>query len=327
MNFIKKFSQLKKINIFIMMGLLSTLSCSGPQVITTGATAAIAAAEDEKTLGDAFDDTSISIGIKDRIFMYEAILITKVGVDVERGKVLLTGILNDQSKRVEIVRLAWKQPGVKEVINEIILIKLNTLVVLKSTVLPNHIQEIESIIPNFVYNPEFLREKHADRDFIDSNLIIFGGKSESSKLLANVYENYTKCLCKDYVYTDATSASLMKYTINSFLATKVSFFNEINQLYKISGAKDSWEQFIEAISKDERIGNSHMQVPGHDGRFGFGGACLPKDSSAFSIYADSKNKKLNVLKSAINTNNNIRASYNNSTKREQEHNIQYKGES
>jgi len=119
MNFIKKFSQLKKINIFIMMGLLSTLSCSGPQVITTGATAAIAAAEDEKTLGDAFDDTSISIGIKDRIFMYEAILITKVGVDVERGKVLLTGILNDQSKRVEIVRLAWKQPGVKEVINEI----------------------------------------------------------------------------------------------------------------------------------------------------------------------------------------------------------------
>ena len=119
MNFIKKFSQLKKINIFIMMGLLSTLSCSGPQVITTGATAAIAAAEDEKTLGDAFDDTSISIGIKDRIFMYEAILITKVGIDVERGKVLLTGILNDQSKRVEIVRLAWKQPGVKEVINEI----------------------------------------------------------------------------------------------------------------------------------------------------------------------------------------------------------------
>ena len=119
MNFIKKFLQLKKINIFIIIGLLTTLSCSGPQVITTGAGAAIAASEDEKTLGDVFDDTTISIGIKDRVFMYEAILITKIGVDVEKGKVLLTGILKDQDKRVEVVRLAWKQPGVKEVINEI----------------------------------------------------------------------------------------------------------------------------------------------------------------------------------------------------------------
>ena len=119
MNFIKKFLQLKKINILIVIGLLTTLGCSGPQVITTGAGAAIAAAEDEKTLGDVFDDTSISIGIKDRVFMYEAILLTKIGVDVEKGKVLLTGILKDQNQRVEVVRLAWKQPGVKEVINEI----------------------------------------------------------------------------------------------------------------------------------------------------------------------------------------------------------------
>ncbi|MDB9824583.1 BON domain-containing protein [Alphaproteobacteria bacterium] len=119
MNFIKKFLELKKINILIVIGLLTTLGCSGPQVITTGAGAAIAAAEDEKTLGDVFDDTSISIGIKDRIFMYEAILLTRIGVDVEKGKVLLTGILKDQNQRVEVVRLAWKQPGVKEVINEI----------------------------------------------------------------------------------------------------------------------------------------------------------------------------------------------------------------
>ena len=119
MNFIKKFLQLKKINILIVIGLLTTLGCSGPQVITTGAGAAIAATEDEKTLGDVFDDTSISIGIKDRVFMYEAILLTKIGIDVEKGKVLLTGILKDQNQRVEVVRLAWKQPGVREVINEI----------------------------------------------------------------------------------------------------------------------------------------------------------------------------------------------------------------
>ena len=119
MNFIKKFLKLKKNNILIIFGLLATLGCTGTQVVTSGAGAAVAAAEDEKTIGDVFDDTSISIGIKDRIFMYEAILLTKVGVDVENGKVLLTGIMDDQSQRVEIVRIAWKQPGVKEVINEI----------------------------------------------------------------------------------------------------------------------------------------------------------------------------------------------------------------
>ena len=119
MFYIKKFLLLKKFNLLIVFSLFITLGCSGPQVITSGAGAAIAAAEDEKTLGDVFDDTTISIGIKDRVFMYEAILITKIGVDVENGKVLLTGILNDQNQRVEIVRLAWKQAGVKEVINEI----------------------------------------------------------------------------------------------------------------------------------------------------------------------------------------------------------------
>ena len=112
MNFIKKFSLLKKINIIIY-------GCTGTQIATSGAGAILASSEDEKSLGDAFDDVTIGLGIKDRIFMYRAILLTKINVDVESGKVLLTGILTDQNQRVEVVRLAWKQVGVKEVINEI----------------------------------------------------------------------------------------------------------------------------------------------------------------------------------------------------------------
>ena len=212
------------------------------------------------------------------------------------------------------------------VINEIKQLNLNSLIVLKSTILPNHIQEIETLIPKFVYNPEFLREKHAAQDFIDSKLIVFGGTNDSCKFLAEIYKNYTNCIHKDYVYTDPITASFIKYTINSFLATKVTFFNELNQLFQESGAQDSWENLINAISRDNRIGNSHMQVPGHDGRLGFGGACLPKDSNAFSIYAENKNKKLNVLKSAINTNNSIRATYNRPTEREIEQNISFKGD-
>ena len=201
-----------------------------------------------------------------------------------------------------------------------------SLIVLKSTVLPDHIQEISNVLPNFIYNPEFLREDYALEDFISSQLIIFGGEEKSSRALANIYTNYTKCLCTDYIYTDPIAASLIKYTINSFLATKVSFFNELNSLFKKTGTNENWQKFIDAVSRDVRIGSSHMQVPGPDGRYGFGGACLPKDSNAFSLYAHNLNSDLNILKTAINTNNNIRASYNDKTERELEQNIKFTGD-
>ena len=127
-----------------------------------------------------------------------------------------TPMRNDSSQDISILT---------NVLDEIKKLNLKSLTILKSTVLPNHIQKIESLIPRFVYNPEFLREKYATQDFIDSKLIVFGGSADSCKDLANIYNHYTKCICKDYVYTDAISASLIKYSINSFLATKVVFFN------------------------------------------------------------------------------------------------------
>ena len=212
------------------------------------------------------------------------------------------------------------------VINEISKLNLKALIVLKSTVLPNYIKKIENLIPGFVYNPEVLREKHAVEDFINSKLIVFGGNLDSCKHLGEIYKNYSKCVSNDFIFTDPTSASLIKYSINSFLATKVTFFNELNQLFQKSGVSSTWEEFINAISKDERIGNTHMQVPGHDGRLGYGGACLPKDSNAFSKFADEIDAPLNVLNTVIKTNNNIRASYNSETERESDQNIKFKGD-
>ena len=212
----------------------------------------------------------------------------------------------------------------KNVLFEIQNLNLNSNIVLKSTVLPSHIKEIEKMLPNFVYNPEFLREDYAIEDFISSSLIVFGGKERDTHFIADFYKNHTKCLCIDYIHTDQITAALVKYSINSFLATKVTFFNELNSLFKKSGTNEKWENFINAISKDIRIGASHMQVPGPDGRFGYGGACLPKDSEAFSIYAEGLGSELNVLKTVINTNNNIRASYNTKTQRELDQNIKFK---
>lgn len=212
---------------------------------------------------------------------------------------------------------------VKNTLLEIKKIGLKGILVLKSTVHPGNIEELQSIHPNIVYNPEFLREKHAIDDLINSNLIVFGGDSDSSSYISEVYCNYTKCTNKDHIFTDVMTASLLKYTINSFLATKVIFFNEFKNLFDAIDANDSWENFIRYISRDKRIGSSHMMVPGHDGRHGFGGACLPKDANALIKYSQNIKIDLNLLENVIKTNNKIRASYDDETHREHEQNINY----
>jgi UDPglucose 6-dehydrogenase len=196
-------------------------------------------------------------------------------------------------------------------------------IVLKSTTLPNTLEEISSKVPNLVYNPEFLREKHADQDFINPNMIVIGSnKDTSSSFLEEFYINYTYCICKNYIKTDLITASFIKFTINSFLATKVSFFNELNDIFSKVNTTETWDNFIQYLSYDERIGNSHMSVPGHDGKLGFGGACLPKDSKAFVKFAELNESRFNVLNSAIIVNNNIRQQYNND-QRESDQNINF----
>lgn len=199
---------------------------------------------------------------------------------------------------------------VNSIIHNLNELQIKCTIVIKSTVLPDNLNKIKDLIPNVIYNPEFLREKHADEDFINSNLIVIGGTDNSEiNKIKEFYSNNTNCLCKNYISTDIVTASFIKFTINSFLATKVSFFNQINQLFKLSGPNDSWENLIKYISYDMRIGESHMSVPGHDGKLGFGGACLPKDSKAFLDFSKELGVELSILKEAITINNNIRGSY------------------
>ena len=210
------------------------------------------------------------------------------------------------------------------VVKDLIKYDIKSLIVIKSTILPGNINTLKNNFTDFIYNPEFLREKSADEDFINSKLIVIGGNKKNSKFLASFYTKHTKCVCEDYVFTDLITASLVKYTINSFLATKVTFFNQMFQLFKTSESSESWDNFILFISKDKRIGNSHMMVPGHDGRFGFGGACFPKDTAAIVEYAENLEIDLSLIKTAIKANNKIRLMYENQTSREEEQNISFK---
>ena len=199
----------------------------------------------------------------------------------------------------------------------------NSQNVIKSTVIPSILKEMETLDDGVVYNPEFLREKHANEDFINSPVLIFGGKNKNSKVVSNAYKFHSSCKTDDHIFTDLCSASLIKYSINTFLATKVVFFNELHDIFKKLEIGDSWEKIVDIISRDNRIGKSHLNVPGHDGRFGFGGACFPKDSAALVKFAKDLGVEMSVLKSAIKKNNQIRSTYDNLDSREIEQNISF----
>jgi UDPglucose 6-dehydrogenase len=213
--------------------------------------------------------------------------------------------------------------SVKEVFMEMLSNKVSSTIILKSTVTPSNIKTVDNLFEDYIYNPEFLREKHAEEDFINSSMIILGGSKDNQEKVRNLYENHSICETKNYVLTDKITASLIKYSINSFLASKVIFFNQLKDLFDSSGAKEDWDFFINVLDMDKRIGNSHMNVPGHDGRLGFGGACFTKDTAALLKYAESLNQEFTLLKKAVKINNNIRSKYDHVDQREKDQNVNY----
>lgn len=212
---------------------------------------------------------------------------------------------------------------IKEVVCELESKMKSVLKVIKSTVLPSIIEELYKIDKKIVYNPEFLREKHAKEDFAGSEMIILGGEKNNSKKVAKFYKDHSRCTTNKYFFLGIKTASFVKYSINTFLASKVIFFNELYGLFENLNVDDDWENVVNIISTDKRIGNSHMSVPGHDKRKGFGGACLPKDSMALLKFADDNKINLSVLRTVIKTNNKIRSQYMDLDIRESEQNITF----
>ena len=198
-----------------------------------------------------------------------------------------------------------------------------SIIVIKSTVLPSILEKIEKANPKIIYNPEFLREKHANEDFMNSEMIIFGGDKNIASQVSKFYLDHSRCKTKKHIFMDISSASLVKYTINTFLASKVMFFNEMHEVFNKLKSNDSWELFIKTLSLDKRIGESHMNVPGHDGKKGFGGACFPKDTAALLKYAEGIGVEFHVLRTVINKNNIIRGQYAELDDREKEQNVSF----
>ena len=212
---------------------------------------------------------------------------------------------------------------IEKVIKDLAISCPRSIKVVKSTVLPSVLRKLVESDKKIIYNPEFLREKHANFDFENSELIIFGGNKDISMKVSDIYRNNSRCKNQNYIFTDLETASFIKYSINSYLASKVLFFNELHSVFEKLGVKDNWKTISEIISRDKRIGASHMAVPGHDGKKGFGGACLPKDTLALIKFAESLEVELTSLKTTIKSNNKIRSQYETLDSRETEQNISF----
>jgi UDPglucose 6-dehydrogenase len=177
------------------------------------------------------------------------------------------------------------------------------IVVVKSTIIPDYLHVFKkSYKLKIVYNPEFLTEANASQDFVNPNMQVLGGKWKDCDTVEKAYNRYSNVRVVPTFKVDLSTASLIKYTINSWLATKVIWFNQLKDLYDDSGARASWKQFTDMLNEDPRVGDSHMQVPGPDGIKGFGGHCFPKDTKALLYYSKLKSKKLRALEHIIKYN-------------------------
>lgn len=192
------------------------------------------------------------------------------------------------------------------------------LIVIKSTVPPDKIENLfrGTAISRMVYNPEFLTERNANEDILNPSMHIFGGDNNATERLEKIYNEYSICKPCQVFHVSATDASFIKYGINTFLATKLIWFNELYDTVNDFGG--NFGKIANAVGSDPRIGHSHTRVPGFDNRRGFGGACFPKDVSAFVNFTD----HMPILEYVMNKNNNYRSAYEKND-REVEQNVNY----
>ena len=194
---------------------------------------------------------------------------------------------------------------VEEVISEINQYSNKSqIVVIKSTVSPGTTERMNKKYKkvSVIFNPEFHTEANFIEDFKNQTRIILGGTRKGTNKLRQVY---SKVFPKAHIIkTHSTIAELVKYMTNSYLATKVSFANE---MYEICEKFDmDYDKVVEYATLDERLGVTHWSVPGPDGELGYGGHCLPKDINALISVAHELGINTEVLEAVVETNDRVR---------------------
>tara|TARA_R110001592_G_scaffold79122_1_gene237046 strand:+ start:1250 stop:2104 length:855 start_codon:yes stop_codon:yes gene_type:complete len=169
----------------------------------------------------------------------------------------------------------------------------NKTIVVKSTVPPGTTEKWNKqfVALDIVFNPEFLTEANSIEDFKNQNRIIVGGPRSAATKIVRIFRKVFPKV--PIIKTNSTYAEMVKYVTNCFLATKVSFANEMFEICEYLDI--DYDKVIEYAKHDERLGYSHWSVPGPDGDFGYGGHCFPKDVKALINVAMDLDSNVNPI--------------------------------
>lgn len=259
------------------------------------------------------DEAKVNKMIAGQVPIYEPGLDVLFHRNIAQGRLSFTTDLAKAVKEAQIIFMALPTPpggdgaadlsyilGAAKDISK--LVTEYKVIVNKSTVPVGTADKVQAVFAantsveiDVVSNPEFLREGVAVEDFMKPDRVVIGTTSEKAqKLMAELYAPYVRQGNPIY-FMDERSSELTKYAANSFLATKITFMNEIANLCEIVGA--DVDAIRKGIGADERIGKRFL-FPG----IGYGGSCFPKDVQALAIAADAHNYDFKLLKAVMDVN-------------------------
>ncbi|UTE77360.1 UDP-glucose/GDP-mannose dehydrogenase family protein [Rossellomorea sp. KS-H15a] len=244
--------------------------------------------------------------------IYEPGLEQLMEKNVKANKLFFTSNVQEAYQSVDCIFIAVGTPETRDgsadltYVEEVALtiaesIKQDTIVVIKSTVpvgTNDYIERLinertgEGIKVHLVSNPEFLREGSAIKDTFEGSRIVIGSNSqEAGDFIEEIYSP----LSIPIVRTDIRSAEMIKYASNAFLATKISFINEVANLCEKTGA--NVEEVAVGMGFDKRIGNQFLKAG-----IGFGGSCFPKDTKALISLANEYDSSSYILDAVLKVN-------------------------
>lgn len=245
--------------------------------------------------------------------IYEPGLETIFERNVKDGRLSFTGSLEEAVSHSEVIFLALPTPPMEDgsadlqyVLNVAAeigdLLQDYRVIVNKSTVPVGTADKVRETIAaktdvpfDVVSNPEFLREGVAVNDFLKPDRVVVGTSSDRAReVMERLYEPFVRS-GNPVIFMDERSSELTKYAANSFLATKISFMNEIANLCEIVGA--NVDMVRRGVGTDERIGPRFLFAG-----VGYGGSCFPKDVQALNFTAEQHKYDFKILKSVMNVN-------------------------